>query len=448
MFYSYRKARYLCPLVLGILFAVSSHAQPQRPTLTNRPALPQMPASFDRATVAQLLADIDQPRNASALKVGYFLRRGQPPLPLDEGFELLQAAALAEPVGTNKWFRLQNLRAFAAFRVPSADTGQGFGAYQAIFEHAAQAAPAGAGYALRQSILEFVDSVPGKFNDFGLSKNETTKELLLKAWTAYAIALGAPLNGAQIAEPDWKRALVKSGSLEAFVPAVERVLADARVPKSFGLLVTAATVLAPQTPDRAVALLVQAKPLLPKVADTIDINQGARLYLPLVELLEANNRLPDAIAAQREWVQLSGHGQARLMLLLRKSGDEAATTQMLASLIEPKVDEREVTEAASALFKLGRDAKTPDAKANQQAVTLLQNYLAAPRPRELEAELSARRSLATFYYNGKQWDEANAVLTFDAPDAQAKVSPGARSRIRDIERLKAQLQKYLDTAPK
>ena len=409
---------------------------------------PEMPASFDRATVAQLLADIDQPRNASALKVGYFLRRGQPPLPLDEGFELLQAAALAEPVGTNKWFRLQNLRAFAAFRVPGVNTSQGFEAYQAIFEHAAEAAPAGAGYSLRQSILEFVDSVPGKFNDFGLSKNETTKELLLKAWTAYATALGAPLGGAQIAEPNWSAALKKSESLEAFVPAVERVLDDDKVPKSFALLVTSATVLAPQKPDKAIALLVQAKPLLPKVADKLDINQGARLYQPLVDLLSAQDRLSDAIAAQREWVQLSGYGQARLMLLLRKSGDGAATERALASLILPNVDEREVTQAASALFKLARDAKAPDAAAAGQAVTLLQSYLAAARPRELEAELGARRSLGIFYFNGKQWNEANAVLTFDAPAPDARVSPGARSRLRDIERLKTQLQKHLDAAPK
>ena len=99
-----------------------------------------MPASFDRETVAQLRADIDKPYNASILKVGYFLRRGQPPLPTDEGFELLQSAAKAEPVGTKRWFLLQNLRAFAAFRVPGADTSQGLEAYQTIFEHAAEAA--------------------------------------------------------------------------------------------------------------------------------------------------------------------------------------------------------------------------------------------------------------------------------------------------------------------
>ena len=250
-------------------------------TPANRPTRPQMPASFDRETVVQLLADIDKPYNASILKVGYFLRRGQPALPVDEGFALLQDAAKAEPVGTKCWFLLQNLRAFAAFRVPSADTSQGLEAYQTIFDHAADAAPAKAGYSLRQSILEFVDSVPGKFNDFGLSKDPKIKELLLGAWTAYATALSAPDDGSKIAEPDWNAALKKLESLDAFVPAVERVLADARVPKTFGLLVTAAAVLAPQKPTQAMELLGQAKPLIPRQNGKTDIN-GGRAALPSV----------------------------------------------------------------------------------------------------------------------------------------------------------------------
>lgn len=444
MFYSYYKTRYLCPLVVGILCTVSSHAQPQRPTSANRPARPQMPASFDRATVAQLLADIDKPGNASALKVGYFLRRGQPPLPVDEGFELLQAAALAEPVGTNKWFRLQNLRAFAAFRVPGASTEQGFEAYQAIFDHASDAAKADAAYSLRQSIGEFVSAVPGKFNDFGLSKDARTKELLLKAWTAYAIGLSAPMNGAAIAEPDWKRALVKSESLEAFVPAVEKIIADDKVPKSFGLWVAAAAVLAPTKPDKALALWEQAKPLIPKADGKVDVNQAARLYLPLVELLETRDSLPQAIVEQREFVALSNRGQARLMLLLRKSGDETATIKALAELNANGVNEKEITEAASGLFALARATKAPDIRAGEQAEALLTNYLAAPRTRDLSTELKARISLGNAYLRAQRFDEAKKVLTFELPAAQAKVPQTTKILLRDVERMKARLQKSLD----
>lgn len=383
------------PIVTAVTYVF---AAPHPPAIT-RPTRPQVPASFDRKTVARLLADIDKPHNASALKVGYFLRRGQPALPTDEGFELLQAAAQAEPVGTQKWFLLQNLRAFAAFRVPGADTAQGFEAYKTIFDHASDAATSGAEYPLRQSIAEFVDSVPGRFNDFGLSKDARTKELLIKAWTAYAVALGAPASSARVSEPNWKAALVKSESLEAFVPAVEKVMADAKVPKTFALLVAAAAVFAPQKPDKASATLEAAKPLVPKTRGQTDVNEAGRLYLPLVDLLVAAPRLPEAIAAQREFIQLSGRGQARLMLLVRKSGDEAATNQLLAELVDAKTDEREVALAASALFKLARDAKTPDPKAGAQAVALLKSYLAAPRPRDVAASLQARLSLGGFYLN-------------------------------------------------
>lgn len=426
----------------SVLCTVSSQAQLQQPAPANRPARPQMPASFDRETVAQMLADIDKPYNASLLKVGYFLRRAQPPLPVDEGFELLQTAAQAEPVGTNKWFRLQNLRAFVAFRVPGVDTSQGFEAYQTLFEHAADAPKAKAEYPLRQAILEFVDAVPGRFSNLGLRKTPQTKALLLQAWTAYATALSAPLNGAVIAEPDWTAALQKSESLEAFVPAVEGVLADAKVPKTFGLLVTAAAVLAPQKPGKAIELLIQAKPLIPKIADKADINQSARLYLALVDLLVANDRLPDAIANQREFVQLTGRGQAKLMLLVRQSGDATATQQLLTGLLDPGVVQDEIGEAASGLFKLARDAKTPDEIAEQQAVTLLQTYLAMPRPRDLDAEFKARRSLGTFYLNHQRWDEAQAVLTVEVP-IPPDSSPRVRSTLRDLERLKTEAQKFV-----
>ena len=398
-----------------------------------------MPARFDRATVAQMLADIDKPNNASILKVGYFLRRGQPELPVEAGFELLQTVAGAEPVGTNKWFRLQNLLAVVAFRVPGVDTDAGFEAYRAIFDHASEAALVKADYPLRQSILEFVDSVPGKFNDLGLSRDERTKELLLRAWTAYATALSAPASGGVVAEPDWKRALTKAGALEAFVPAVEKVLADPAVRPSFGLLLTAAAVLAPTQPGKALELWQRAKPLVPRGRDgKADVNEAARLYSPLVDALAAPDALPAAIENQREFVALTGRGQAKLMLLLRKSGDEAATTRLLSELLEVSTDEREIGDAASGLFKLSRDAKAPDVLAGEQAVKLLLSYLAAPRPRSLVEEIGARLSLGNFYLRAKRWDEAIQILRFEPPQ-----QPDARvkSLLRDVERMKERAQK-------
>ena len=265
------------------------------------------------------------------------------------------------------------------------------------------------------------------------------EERSLKAWTAYAISLSAPMKGAAIDEPDWKRALVKSESLEAFVPAVEKVISDDKVPKSFGLLVAAATVLAPTQPDNALALWQQAKPLIPKSDGKADINQAARLYVPLVELLEARGALPQAIKEQSEFVALTARGQAHLMLLLRKSGDVAASDKALAQLNDPKINEKEIYDAASGLFNLARAAKTPDAKAGEQAVTLLTTYLAAPRTRDLSSELKARLSLGNAYLRAKKWDGARAILTFDLPVAQEKISPATKLLLRDVECMKARL---------
>lgn len=428
-----------CSFCICVANALPSIAEDSTPKI--RPARPQMPASFDRATVAQLLADIDGPRNASILKVGYFLRRGQPALPTDEGFELLQAAAQTELVGTKRWFLLQNLRAFAAFRVPNIDTDQGFEAYQAIFDHAGDAAGAKADYQLRQSVLEFVDSVSGKLNDLGLRKAEQTKALLLQAWTAYATALSSPLNGAALAEPDWTRALEKSESLEAFVPAVEKVIADPAVPKSFGLLMAAASVLAPKDPARAIALWEQAKPLIPQREGRADLDQAARLYQALVDALVARGRLPDAITNQQQFVQLTGRGQGRLLLLTRQSGDGAATEVMLASLVETASDDREILGAASGLFKLARDTTAPDAKAGQQAEALLLSYLASPRPRDKVDEVGARLSLGNFYLRGHERNQARDILDVGPLSAQEQSSPRIKSLLRDVERMKALAEK-------
>ena len=405
-----------------------------------------MPASFDRATVGRLLADIDKPYNASALKIGYFLRRGQPELPVLDGFELLQAAAQAEPVGTNKWFRLQNLLAFAAFRVPGADTSQGMDAYETLFNHAADAGKVNAAYTLRESIGEFVSAVPGRFNDFGLSRDERTKALLLRAWAAYAVALSAPMNGAVIDEPNWTRALQKSESLEAFVPAVETLLDDAKLSPSFGLLVAAAQVMAPTKPDKALALWERAKPMIPLRDGKAEVNEAARLYVPLVQWLAAGERLPDAIANQREFVALTGRGQARLMLLLRQSGDEAATAQALASLGAANGNEAEIEDAAAGLLQLAYTAKTPDAGAKQQAVALLETYLAAPRARDMASELYARLRLANAYLRDDRLAEAERVLVFAEPTPQQQRLGRVRSLLREAERLKARLQKASETA--
>ena len=422
-------------------------APPDAPRPTTRPTRPQFPATFDRATVQQLLDAIDQPQNASILKVGYFLRRGQPALPVSEGYELLNATLQAEKIGSDKWFQLQNLRAFTAVRLPDADSSDGLAAYDAIFDAAKTATSPQSAYVLRQSISEFVDAIPGKFNAVGLRTDERTRETLFKAWTAYGVALGmakmAP--GARASEPDWQAAITANEAQDAFVPRVETMLADKTVPPNFNLLLAAASLIAPKNPGRALAVLQRAKPLLPTVDGQPDVNQTARWYAQFVDLLVARERVPEAITSQQEFVALTGFGQAKLLTLLRKSGDQAASEKLLAQMSLPTAGEQQINDVAAALFEAARGDKAtpenqvvPDAQAGAQAETLLKAYLAAARPRDVAQEIRARLALGSFYLREKQADQALRALEFTPVAAPAPGRAGAnvRTLLREIEQMK------------
>lgn len=420
---------------IGVSSAPADTDAPVATAPTQKPTRLQMPKSFDRETVRQLIADIDKPHNASILKIGYFLRRGQPELPVSKGYALLKTVTEAEPVGTKKWFLLQGLRGFAAFRVAGVDTAEGFTAYNAIFAHAASATHSNAEYPLRQAIGEFVSAVPGKFRDLDLMTDDRTRETLFKAWTAYAQALGAtaqPRQNREV-EPPWNAAIEAAKASDAFVPYVEKVLGDPTIPKSFSLLFAAATVLSPKNPDRAIALLEQAKPLLPEENGKPELNQAARFYNAFEVLLVSRNRLADAVSLQQEFVKSTGRGQANLLLLYHQSGNQAEVDRSLADLSEPTTNEQEINQAASGLFKLAYDAKAPDTKSGEQGAALLKAYLTAPRTRILEEEIDGRLALANFYLRQRKPDEAKAILTFTPPEQPG--SPRMRATMRAIERM-------------
>lgn len=398
------------------------------------PNRPQLPARFDEQTVRQMVADIDKPYSASLLKVGYFLRRGRPEFPIAQGFALLEAAAEREPVATRRWFLLQGLRAFVAFRVADVSTEKGFAAYEAIFAHAAEAAKARSLYPLRQAIAEFVSGVSGKFKELGLATDERTKETLLKAWTAYVLTVSAPSVAASRApEPDWNVAIQSVGASEAFLTEAEKVLADTAIPKGFGILFAAATIVASKDPAKAVSLLQQAKPLVPKKKGKLEINQAARFYDTLVDLLAAQNNLTAAITAQEERSRLLGDGQAKLLLLHRRNKDQAGVQRLLAALSEPIADENEVNAAASSFLALARNRESPDAQAGEEAEALLKKYLSFPRKRSAEVELDARLKLGSIYLRQRRLKEARGVLAIEPPENP--LSPRARGLLRAVQEL-------------
>lgn len=431
-------------VALGLLAVAASAQEMVTPTNATPPtnARPVLPRVFDRTTVEDLLAHIDAPRNASTLKVGYFLRRGggADALPVQEGFAMLSAAAAKEPVGTRRWFMLQSLRGFAAFRTPGVSADEGFAAYGAIFEHAKEAEKSSAVYPLRQAIAEFVGAVAGKFNGtgLGLTFQERTKHLLLAAWSAYLLALAMPLPGKSRApEPPWREAIEIAKVQKEFLPLVEKMVANPAAPKNFTLLSAAASVEAKEHPEKALEMLKAAQLLLPRVQGKVDAGEAAHLYNTWVGLLETQKKLDDAIAVQSERIGFLGDGQAKLLLLYRQKGDAAQAEKMLTSLEETSANEREVLSAATGLLELAQDKEKPDAKAGEQGAQLLRNYLTVERPREVESELQARLLLGNYLVKQSKTEDAKRVLTL--PQNLKVRAQRAQSLLCTMEKVRQQL---------
>jgi hypothetical protein len=421
-------------LAVGAWLAVCWNATAEAAT---RP--PEMPASFDQATVQRLIDAIEQPPNAMLLKAGYFLRRSEQPLPVKEGFTLLQAAADKAAVGSKRWFVLQEILGIAAFRLAEDKANEGFAAYETLFSHASDAPKAGASYALRQAINDYVFSTLTILRDHNLLDDERTSKTMMKAWTAYARSLAQEAqskNKIAVSEPLWSQALDQVGMDDEFKALVEKTLHDPTVPKTYGLYKAAATIL---QPARAVAVLREARPLLP----TTDLTEVGWYFTKLVDLLmlaesqptkPEKDKLAEAISAQQEMVKLTGRGQARLAELRRQAGDDKAFDELLASLNTSQAPEAEIIAVAVALNGAIHSAKTPNDKFGGQLVDLLSHYLAAPRERRVETELRARHMLGGALVEQHKLAAARTALKTD----HLKIPPTsgrARAELRSIQRI-------------
>lgn len=433
--------------LLTVLPAFSCHAALSAPvpgaslnvTATETKASrPQMPPIFDLNTVERLITDIDHPPNAAILKVGYFMRRGSPELPVMEGFKLLKVTLDKEPVGSKRWFLLNNLLASAAFRVSGQDPSQGFVAYNLLFTHSQDAVRVDARYVLRQAILEYVAMVPGRLKDLGLVGDERTKETLFKAWSAYIATLSSANGTDRLTEPPWDAAIEASGGTEDFMPYAERAIADKSIPKNFSVLFTVALIIAPKNPERSLLFLDQAKPLLSSTNGKLNINQAVKFYGVYTQILIGLNRRAEAIELQRELITLTGRGQADLLILLHEQNDQEGFQLLMNRLLLPTANEYEINKAAKNLFELEREGKNGADKAGNQAVALLTNYLLVPREREIGEELSARLALASFYQKHHDVDKAKSILA-QAPLPETS-QPRVRRLLQEVERMRAQLQ--------
>ncbi len=399
---------------------------------------PQLPTSFDRSLVQTLVEDIDKPRSASTLKFGYFARRGHPDFPFDDAMSLISAAIAKEPVGSKRWFYLQDVRGYAIFKTNVLTLGEGIAAYAAIFDAADKAVAADALYPMRVSVAEYAAYIADTDNKDTVQEEPQAKATLLKAWKAYALIAALPMKG-RTAPPDFISAFAALDSSDDAIRVIEKTLTNPKVPHSFELLVTGASLVAPKQPEKAISWLHEAKPLLPSpstlnaVLTSPAINETARFYDLLVDVLQKNNRIDEAIAEQRERIAKVGGGYGPLWVLLARKGDTNGQNAVVAQLKSPTLPGREVLRAAGTMgqFKL---LTAPVAGGPEAGADVLQALLLPNRDRTPEEEMQARLWLGSYYRNRKQNDKALEVVTMPEPaqlTGRGRLMWAALSRLRE-----------------
>lgn len=195
------------------------------PEKSLRRAAPVMPSSFDKATVQNLIDNIEMSGNAPILKVGYFNVRKPQVLPMREGYDLIVQAVEKEPKGTKRWFLLQQVRAWGGVRLPVENEEDGkrrnasFQVYAGLFDKADLARKNNASGVLLRTVYEYVQAVPTRHIARNLQGPPSLMKDLQKALRIYLDAL---MNNERVVfVPDWKNALTEPGwgmSPENFKP--------------------------------------------------------------------------------------------------------------------------------------------------------------------------------------------------------------------------------------
>jgi hypothetical protein len=368
---------------------------------------PMPPTSFDKATVQHFLDTIDEGRNASMLKVLYFMAHRPQALPIEEGYALAKAAAAQEQVGSKRWFYLQSVCAFAALDLGPDKREEGFTAYSAIFEHAAEAEKVDALYALQRSIYEYVGAMPS-VNVLTEATLKPAVGVLLKAYTAQLALLKG--NKPYEFEPNWDAAFVHTIADRRFGELTEKALADPKMPHTTAFVKLTATAMRYYDPFRAITLLQQAKGMVPR-HDTEQLDQ---VYSMLIEQKWDLGQHKEAIATQQEAIQRLGYGRGNLARLYLRNHDlkayEATVAELEQAALRADSDERDITEAATILLRLHHDDRATEERAHAQGAQILESYLKTPRQRDIETELGSRLALADYDLAQGKTAEAKAVL--------------------------------------
>lgn len=383
---------------------------------------PPMPATFDRATVQNLIDNVEAEHSATILRMGYFLR-SDAALPQKEGYVLLKSNAEKAVAGSKRWFLLKSLQGFAGLRVQGVPFEEGLAAYDAIFSRVPDAVKADATYTLRQAVRDYIFLLQGRLRLSGIASDSRAEKLLFKAWAIYLGNLAAPKGSDPLAIL-WIGVIDRLSLGDRFAPLVEEALNSATIPKSYSLFKIAAAIYIPLDSERAIEILQRAKPLLPPG----DAREAQWFYDTLVDALTVNERWIEAVKTQQERVQSTGHGQGKLAFLHLRQGDKRAFEDAIAVLSNTDADENEINAATESLATFARGDEAEDTAAQQattQATTLLTKYLSPERKRDVVQELRARLTLGNLLLRQGKVAEAKSFLQVEHLKA-ALITPAAR----------------------
>lgn len=409
----------------------------------------QMPDTYNREAVEQLIGQVDKPSAMRALKIGYFMNRTRHPLPVQEGFLLIRNAAAQEKIGTNRWFSLNSVVGFAAFRLPKPAINDGFAAYNALFDVASKAVAVGAEYPLRKALDEFALNGTGLFTSQSLTSDPRARDTFVRAWQAYAIyaqSTGTGVDGKdkfKFPEPKWGDVLSNLGVWPEVVAATEVLQKNSKLPQTYQILTTSAYIIETVDHDRGIALLSRAEKLLP--AD--NLQEVDEYYGALIEWVAPYgqkdiNLLKKATNLQQNYTRLAKKGYGKLAIFLILTDDKVGLQKLIASMKRPDADESAINSVARGLTEIEIEQGTNAHKAVgvEQSEALLFSYLKSNRVRDIEQELQARLTLAKSLKKRAKFQEARSVLA-----ASPSTSPDSTRTAKELAQKNQQLLMSIST---
>ena len=409
--------------LIGLLQLDSSAQMSPRPRPDGVPGesprgRPPAMIALDEAAARDLLAKVDEGRNALLLQMNLFMRPTGT-VSAEAAFPLLDEQIAKETVGSKRWAQLQNLRAFGGFRVPgfNADAND---AYKLLFS--TPITPEN-GQIIASALSSLTGSIGGR-NGIGRGDHSTTADVAQAALKAY-LALPETVKAPELNWADISKAFPGESGPQGLLPAL---LKDKTAPEAlrFRTLKTALQMVVDGgDAETALEWLEEAEPLAQKLApDDEKFNDLAvRVYM-------RNEEKDKALGRQKAFVARTNRGFGPLLFVLWQRGLKEDFAAAVTALQDPKIDAETVTSGVATLRRLeDKEGFKPKEDARKIAETFITQTERTP-----ENIVSMRSTLARILYRSGDKEGAAKML-------EETVLPG-----EDSPRLSRQLEAMKKTA--